>query len=362
MMNKTAFTPMETSRLFHDKEIINRAAQVENSNYDNLTEGLLRIARTRHLEEDVAADAAKKILDTVIAYEATAQQVSEDPTAAMEETFDKMAALDPAQRLELMNQMYFSLSLCTDEALGAQLKDGASYEDLYHTFRVQNTLNEEALRSMILDQVTGGSLTPDALDLLSASAASVTGDASFTQSVIGYQGCKYKALAAMHLYANSLKTEQPLTPEAAALKACATADIQGLADSFTAGNIAKWVVLTLMFALILRTMIRAVELLVAAVTLKEFLLVIVVGYLMMEGIYVLGDDLSQWIAPAVAAAVPMVKNGIRQFRDAMSSLRAEAAEKRAENTAAAQEDDISTLSGLPLTEEELDYRPLTSYI
>jgi len=362
MMNKTTLTAKEASRLYRDQETVNRAANAENSNYDNLKAGLTNIAMGRGMEAKAAAEAAEKVLNTVITYEATAQKVSEDPVAAVEETFNEMAALAPEQRLDLMNKMYFALLLGTDEALSSQMKNGASYEDLYDTFRGQNELSEEALRGKILDLVTDGSLTPDALDLLTESAASVTGDASFTQDAIGYKGVEFKALAAMHLYTSSQKSEQPLTPEEAALKACATADIQGMAHSFIAGDIAKVVVLVLTMAMIIVTTIVAIKVIQAMTTVKAMLLLMGLAYLVMQGISSVGADLAELASQAAVAAVPMVKNGIQKFRDAMSDLRAAAAEKQAEAAAAAQEDDIVTLSGLPLTEEELDYHPLTSYI
>ena len=362
MMNKDTLTSKEAFRLYRDQQTIENVSKPENSTYDNLKTGLTHIAMGRGLDAAAAAEAAEKVLNSVLAYEETARKVSEDPVVAVEETFSEMAALEPAQRLELMNKMYFALLLGTDEALSGQMKNGASYEDLYDDFRSRNDLSEEALRGKILDLVTGGSLTPDALDLLTESAASVTGDASFTQAAIGFGGVGYKALFAMHLYTASRNGTQPLTPEEAALKACATADIQGMADSFNAGDIIKVVCLMMTMALVIRIVVHAIKLIIAAATVKEILALALVAYLMTEGITELGVDFSTLASRATAAAVPMVKNGVRKFRDAMSVLREEAAEQQTETAAGTREETVSALTGLPLVEEEQDYRPLTSYI
>lgn len=315
----------------HEAKIYNTYRDVNTG--DQLAHALESMAWKEGIPGSESEGLVEKIMTEVEAYENTCDLVSEDAQAAMESVFEKISQQEPAQRMDIMNQMLFGFCLFTEEEELRKLRSGVSGEALYRQEFPEaiawSPEAEDELKQQLVEKATNLRLSPAALERMRISLRN-TGDYVATSAALGRDGYTLKCAAAMDLY---LRNRDHITPEEAALNACAFVDLEAMADGVRVGEIAETVSLILLAVRLVVMFCRIVSLMMAAATLGELVITVVVGLLMLEGACLAGTFISHQIGKLAVVGDHLVRAGAQALGEGLQRIceTAERAFHREEN-------------------------------
>lgn len=296
----------------HEAKIYNTYRDVDTG--DALAAALAAMTRKEGVPVEDRQALVETIMTQVESYENTCDEISEDVHAAMESVFEKLSTLEPESRMDVMNQMLFGFELFTEEEQLAKLKAGVSGEALYRQeFPEAVAYSPEAedyMQRKLLEKAENLRLSPKALERMRISLRN-TGDYVATSAALGRNGYALKCAAAMDLY---LRNRDRITPEEAALNACCYVDLESIADGVRLGEIAETVSLGLMVIRLVVMFCRIVSLMMAAKTLGELVIAVVVGMLMMEGTCMAGAFISRQIGKLTVVSADLLKAGAETLK------------------------------------------------
>lgn len=263
------------------------------------------------------ADLANRIKVEVRSYENIFVEVNEDVEKAMQKVFISVNDLPYEERMDVLNQMLFGLELYTDEEKLAQLNNGVRAETLYRQEKEKCSYdNEVLLKAKLVDKAANLRISPAALRRMSKALCNNDNYATISAN-FGIDNYNLKCVVAMDMY---LRNSDQITPEEAVLNSCCYMDIGTVADAVRVGEIAETVALGLMAAYIVTIAIKAVTMIAVAATLKECLVLAVVGWALMEGVNMAGVFLSGQIGKLAAVSTHLVKDGVEKVKEGFDRI------------------------------------------
>ncbi|MBR5001409.1 MAG: hypothetical protein IKT25_08010 [Firmicutes bacterium] len=253
-------------------------------------------------------DLASMIMDEVEDYEATWDMVYDEHLITgnvekvMNGMFDKISALEPEKRMEVMNQMLQGFQACTDETNG----DGSN-EPLDYSPEA-----EKELQTKLKSIVSYLRISPAALERMKKQVLK-NGNYMATAAAFRREGFALKCITAMDMYLTRVQKGENIVPVVAVLDTCIMVDMEAIADGSRAGECFELVATILIALLVFVATIYVISKLLEAKTVADAVLYALSGF----GLVHIADKIEDPLVPTMGNLAVMGRHLIRRGTEAL---------------------------------------------